>query len=212
VSFLCRSHRENRARWSSEHFSVDRTLLEAWASMKSFRPKDGSGDPPTPGAQQQALHFALRQHRGKELLRHLAREQPVAVLREYRGFPYRVLNAQSDKPAEQQIVINPLDQLPLRADRIEGLRQQRPPSAAPAGSSRAQSANGALRIRQSVPPAPRSGSRESPATDDPPEPLLQVYVAEKATANLIVAAHRHLLPRFSGAQSANLATFFQQPG
>jgi transposase len=34
---------------SSEHFSVDGTLIEAWASMKSFRPKDGSGEPPTPG-------------------------------------------------------------------------------------------------------------------------------------------------------------------
>ena len=34
---------------SSEHFSVDGTLLEAWASRKSFRPKDGSGDPPGPG-------------------------------------------------------------------------------------------------------------------------------------------------------------------
>lgn len=34
---------------SSEHFSVDGTLIEAWASMKSFRPKDGSGDPPTGG-------------------------------------------------------------------------------------------------------------------------------------------------------------------
>src|SRR5688572_16259851 len=29
---------------SSEHFSVDGTLLEAWASMKSFRPKDDNGD------------------------------------------------------------------------------------------------------------------------------------------------------------------------
>jgi transposase len=34
---------------SSEHFSVDGTLLDAWASMKSFRPKDGSGEPPAPG-------------------------------------------------------------------------------------------------------------------------------------------------------------------
>jgi IS5 family transposase len=34
---------------SSEHFSVDGTLIEAWASMKSFRPKDGSGAPPDPG-------------------------------------------------------------------------------------------------------------------------------------------------------------------
>jgi transposase len=29
---------------SSEHFSVDGTLIEAWASMKSFVPKDGSDD------------------------------------------------------------------------------------------------------------------------------------------------------------------------
>jgi hypothetical protein len=34
---------------SREHFSVDGTLIEAWASMKSFRPRDGSGEPPGPG-------------------------------------------------------------------------------------------------------------------------------------------------------------------
>ena len=32
-----------KALLSDEHFSVDGTLIEAWASMKSFRPKDGSG-------------------------------------------------------------------------------------------------------------------------------------------------------------------------
>jgi transposase len=31
---------------SSEHFSVDGTLIEAWASMKSFVPKDDDGKPP----------------------------------------------------------------------------------------------------------------------------------------------------------------------
>jgi transposase len=34
---------------STDHFSVDGTLIEAWASMKSFRPKDGSGEPPVEG-------------------------------------------------------------------------------------------------------------------------------------------------------------------
>jgi len=34
---------------SSEHFSVDGTLVDAWASMKSFVPKDGSGEPPAAG-------------------------------------------------------------------------------------------------------------------------------------------------------------------
>jgi transposase len=34
---------------SSDHFSVDGTMIDAWASMKSFRAKDGSDDPPGPG-------------------------------------------------------------------------------------------------------------------------------------------------------------------
>ena len=34
---------------SSDHFSVDGTLLEAWASHKSFQPKDGPPGPPPSG-------------------------------------------------------------------------------------------------------------------------------------------------------------------
>jgi transposase len=34
---------------SSDHFSVDGTLIQAWASMKSFRRKDGKDEPPGPG-------------------------------------------------------------------------------------------------------------------------------------------------------------------
>lgn len=34
---------------SDEHFSVDGTLIEAWASMKSLRPKDGGGSGPDAG-------------------------------------------------------------------------------------------------------------------------------------------------------------------
>ena len=34
---------------SSEHFSVDGSLIQAWASMKSFRPKDGDDVPPGGG-------------------------------------------------------------------------------------------------------------------------------------------------------------------
>jgi len=34
---------------SDEHFSVDGTLIKAWASMKSFRRKDGNDEPPSPG-------------------------------------------------------------------------------------------------------------------------------------------------------------------
>src|SRR5215831_10220942 len=39
---------------SSDHFSVDGTLLEAWASHKSFKPKEGAGPPPAPGRNAEA--------------------------------------------------------------------------------------------------------------------------------------------------------------
>jgi hypothetical protein len=38
-----------KALLSSAHISIDGTLLEAWTSLKSFRPKDGSGEPADPG-------------------------------------------------------------------------------------------------------------------------------------------------------------------
>ena len=38
-----------KALLSDEHFSVDGTLIQAWASMKSFRRKDGSDERPGPG-------------------------------------------------------------------------------------------------------------------------------------------------------------------
>ena len=43
------THKEVRALLSDEHFSVDGTQIQAWASMKSFVAKDGSSDPPSPG-------------------------------------------------------------------------------------------------------------------------------------------------------------------
>jgi transposase len=38
------NHPQVKPLLSDEHFSVDGTLIEAWASQKSFRPKDCSGD------------------------------------------------------------------------------------------------------------------------------------------------------------------------
>lgn len=42
---------------STEHFSVDGTLIEAWASMKSFKPRDGSDDPPVGGGRNREADF-----------------------------------------------------------------------------------------------------------------------------------------------------------
>src|SRR5260370_33323 len=48
-SFFQRVLERAKPYMSDEHFTVDGTLIEAWASHKSFRPKDGTGKPPEPG-------------------------------------------------------------------------------------------------------------------------------------------------------------------
>jgi hypothetical protein len=42
---------------SSEHFTVDGTLIEAWASMKSFKAKDGSSKPPQDGGRNPTVDY-----------------------------------------------------------------------------------------------------------------------------------------------------------
>lgn len=54
------AHREVAPLLSDDHFSVDGTLVKAWASMKSFRPKDkvvsGGGDDPGDPPDTRAMH------------------------------------------------------------------------------------------------------------------------------------------------------------
>ena len=42
--FFAEVNRQAKRSMSDEHFTVDGTLIQAWASQKSFRSKDGSGD------------------------------------------------------------------------------------------------------------------------------------------------------------------------
>ena len=59
------AHREIAPLLSDEHFSVDGTLIKAWASMKSFQPKadaappddEGPGDPPAPDTKPETEPF-----------------------------------------------------------------------------------------------------------------------------------------------------------
>ena len=48
---------------SSEHFSIDGTLIEAWASMKSFVPKDGGNSPSSTVGE-----LRKTRHRGRALV------------------------------------------------------------------------------------------------------------------------------------------------
>ena len=73
---------------SDEHFSVDGTLIDAWASMKSFRPKGDDKDPPGPGRN------AERDFRGEKRSNqtHASTTDPEAKL-------YRKANGQSSRMA-----------------------------------------------------------------------------------------------------------------
>ena len=42
---------------STDHFTVDGTLIEAWASLKSFKPRDGSHEPPAGGGRNTEADF-----------------------------------------------------------------------------------------------------------------------------------------------------------
>jgi transposase len=73
---------------STEHFSVDGTLIDAWASMKSFRRKDGSDEPP-PGPGRNAERDFRGEKRSNET--HASTTDPDARLyRKSTGQPSRL--------------------------------------------------------------------------------------------------------------------------
>ena len=51
-------------------------------------------------------------------------EQPVQILRKGRRRLHRIIQAQTDEPAEQQVVVQLLHQLPLTSDRVQRLEQE----------------------------------------------------------------------------------------
>jgi len=63
---------------SMDHFSVDGTLIEAWASMKSIKPKGGSDEPPADGGARNAEADFHGQKRSNET--HASTSDPDARL------------------------------------------------------------------------------------------------------------------------------------
>lgn len=75
----------------------------------------------------QKLAHPLEAHQfTQKLSRHIGFKQPVAIVGENRRMPRRRVKRQANEPAEQQIVINLLHQLPFRTNREERLQQCRP--------------------------------------------------------------------------------------
>jgi transposase len=119
---------------SSEHFSVDGTLLEAWASQKSFKPKDpGAGGPAAPAGRNVEVDFHGEKRSNQT---HRSTTDPEALLaRKSAGSPARLCytghflmenrNAllidaeltQADGYAERATAIEMLARLPSRKQR-----------------------------------------------------------------------------------------------
>jgi transposase len=139
---------------SEEHFTVDGTLLDAWASMKSLRPRDDD-DEPLAGGRNPSVDFHGQQRRNQS---HVSRTDPEArlakkapgqaarlafmghVLMENRnGLVVDVMLTQATGKAEREAALRMLDRqerrrrrLTLGADKgydsrefIAGLRQRR---------------------------------------------------------------------------------------
>ena len=134
---------------------------------------------------QEPLHPRLRQDCVQEPTGDSAFQQPVPVLREGRMIPGRVVDPEPDEPAEQQIELQPLHQLPLGPDRIERLQQHGPQQllgrdrrAACAGiESREIRFHGPERLVDHHPDRPQRMVR--------PDPRLQVHIAEQRARLLV---------------------------
>jgi transposase len=118
---------------SSDHFSVDGTLLEAWASHKSFKPKDGPG--PDSGASGRNAEANFHGHKRSNQT-HRSTTDPEALLaRKSAGTPARLCYAghflmenrnalivdieltQADGYAERATALEMLGRLPRRRRR-----------------------------------------------------------------------------------------------
>jgi len=71
------SEARRRKLLSEDHFTVDGTLLEAWASLKSFRPRNGSADLPMGGEKNPEVDFHGEKRRNDT---HRSTTDPEAML------------------------------------------------------------------------------------------------------------------------------------
>jgi transposase len=120
---------------SDDHFTVDGTLLESWASLKSFRPKDGGGAPPRMGGgrnpdvdfhcqkRSNATHASTtdpdarlaRKGKGKEAKLCLAGH---VVMENRNGLAVDVLITHASGTAEREAALTMLDRQPGTRHRV----------------------------------------------------------------------------------------------
>jgi hypothetical protein len=153
-----------------------------------------------PGLQQGAIHRKMliaeqrldlwsRHQLLQEPAHHLLVQQPLAVFGKGGGVPDRIIGAQADKPAVQQVVVELLEQKPLGANPVERLQQRGQQELL--GRHRGPAFCGVERAKGGIEPI-KSLIRQFP---DPPQrmtgrdPLLDRHVGEQGAAALPVTSH-----------------------
>jgi len=117
---------------SNEHFTVDGTLIESWAAVKSMRRRDGSDEPPGPGrnaavdfhGERRTNETHVTPHDPEAKLYRKAQSAPAKlhylghVLMEHRtGLPVDVEVTEANGFAEREADLTMLDRLPKRIRR-----------------------------------------------------------------------------------------------
>jgi transposase len=117
---------------SSEHFSVDGTLIEAWSAVKSMRRRDGKDDPPPPGrnphidfhGERRTNETHVAPHEPQAKLFRKGKGQPAKlyymghVLMEHRlGLPVDAEFTEADGFAERETAIGLMKRQPKRTGR-----------------------------------------------------------------------------------------------
>ena len=146
-------------------------------------------------ARQQLAHLRQVQHGDKKLGRDIAVEQPIPVLAEHGRIPHGIIHREAYEPAEQQIVVELLHQLPFRANREERLQQQRPQQ--PLGRDRRPTLARVelAKVTRQVPQRRVDQIANGPQRMIGRNALFQPHVAEYPFRSLIFSAHRMPQPK-----------------
>ena len=166
--------------------AVDASLIEADANKQNSTPKEGwdaaSIDPAdAPRAVREYL----------DTLDEAAFGAASEVLREHGRHPYLIVDPEADKPAEHQVVIHLLHELPLGSDRKQDLEQTRPDK--PFRRDRRATEIGVKRLKFAI----ETGERVIDHLPDLAQrvsrrdALFQIDIAEQRPARLVRPAHLH---------------------
>jgi len=150
---------------------------------------------------QKPLHLRQAEQRRQKPLRDLVCEQAVAVLGEGRRVEHLLVDRQSDEPTKQKVELDPLDQLPLRPDRIEKLQKRGPQQ--PLRRNRrtpvslVKPRNRLIEFRQRRIGQPSHRPQRMLRRN----PRLDVDVREQRPDRLILASHRSPAIRFANSRN-----------